>query len=170
MEFDFKQKEPKSEESKLELAMLRLYFFIWLAWTFIKLMTIITTFFTTIILFGFLFLGMLQLNYTYLALFAFLNILPIFGTTTTFLDRMFNKKNPFEGSIAINIILLVDLLVSFYGIRVAYRCFRVFKAEALGFKMRGEIDGRKDLNDEESGEKKGVKPFSGKGVVIGGSG
>lgn len=166
MDFSIKQKLPKSQESKSQLASLKFFFFVWITWTFIKFMTLILSTLTNLMLFTFLLFGMLQLNYTYLAFFAFLNLQPIFYTSTHFLDRVFNKSNPFEGSLAINLILIADLLVSFYGIRVTFKSYRVFKAEHLGFAMQGEIDNRETLSS--SGETNvAVEPFSGKGVKIG---
>lgn len=167
MNFNLQQTSAKSEESKLELSSLRIYFFVWIAWTLVKMMVIVTTIYTNLMLFAFLFLGMINLNHTYLALFAFLNLLPIITTSTTFLDRIFGQKNPFEGSFLINIILFLDLLVSFYGIKVTFRCFQVFKAESLGFEMKGVIDTQESLNSDE--EDNSDKPFKGKGVRIGSS-
>lgn len=158
------QVEPKSKECAQQLLFLRMYFAGWVVWFFILFYKFGVLKFDSITMGLLLLYGMMQLNDQFLAVFAFLNVLPFVTNVTTFLDYVFKGfKSSSKTSIPMSIWIfrIFDSVVVLIGIKIAYECFKVFRAERLGFPMEGEIDIKASLNDEEE--------FSGKGVKVGGS-
>ena len=135
----FNRVKPRSEESSIQLFELQLYFVAWLGWILFEYY--ILGFYDNFnyILFFLLLFGIIDMNYTYLGLFCFLCLMPIFDMSLDFLNNIFSLKNPFTGSLMLNVVKVCTLVMDFYGIKVGFRSFQVFKAEKRGFDMRGEI-------------------------------
>lgn len=142
------QLQPKNSDSRRRLKDLQLYLHVFCAWFIIKVIFKSKSVFGSIYCGFLLFNGIKKLSASNLSLFVVMKLFSVLSYISLIDEYSAGKLKP---EFQILCLSSLDILISLWGIRVCFKGYQCFKAEAMGFLDQRDFGGGIMETQEQAG-------------------